>query len=196
MQADAADELRALYRAMALEFDEAAHLRVEEHALRKHAPEDLSRAIANWDELKAYFAPYPCLLDMLTEASPRVYDGCGARYSEGEVPRPVGGMRAGGAVLVDDADRAAGAEAAAAAAEEAAVVAAAAAALLAAAEPSSAARRRRRSGPLAARGAARVTAAARSPRVPRRRGRRGVAGGTAPVVGRMEVGGSVAAAFV
>ena len=93
MQADAADELRALYRAMALEFDEAAHLRVEEHALRKHAPEDLSRAIANWDELKAYFAPYPCLLDMLTEASPRVYDGCGARYSEGEVPRPVGGMK-------------------------------------------------------------------------------------------------------
>ena len=67
MQADAADELRALYLApMALEFDEAAHLGVEEHALRKHAPEDLSRAIANWDELKAYFAPYPCLFDMRT----------------------------------------------------------------------------------------------------------------------------------
>ena len=195
MQADAADELRALYRAMALEFDEAAHLRVEEHALRKHAPEDLSRAIANWDELD--FAPYPCLLDMLTEASPRVYDGCGAQYSEGETPRPVGGMKGWRCecswmtpIVPQEPSEAA------AAAEEVAVVAADAAVLLAAVGGSAARRaggaRGCRSGawrgaPRWRLGRLRVLAAV---------GAAALLAGLLLLIGRMEVGGSVAAAFV
>ena len=46
-------------------------------SLLKHAPEDLSRAIGNWDELTTAFRAYPCLNAMLLDTSRRIFDDCG-----------------------------------------------------------------------------------------------------------------------
>lgn len=77
MQADMAGELRRLYAAMHVPFDERAHANVPSGSLLKHAPEDLSRAIANWDELTTAFRAHPCLHAMLVDTRRRVFDDCG-----------------------------------------------------------------------------------------------------------------------
>ena len=80
LQHDMAGELRKLYAALHLSFDEAAHTRVPRSTvppLTKHAPEDLSKVIANWAELKDAFAPYPCLREMLVDTQRRIFDDCG-----------------------------------------------------------------------------------------------------------------------
>ena len=44
----------------------------------KRAPEDLSHAIANWQEVLRVFAPHPCLYQMLIDTQRRIFDDCGA----------------------------------------------------------------------------------------------------------------------
>lgn len=77
MQADMEGEMRALFRFMGVDFSTTAHREVAEGSLLKHATEDLSRAIANWDEVLAEFAKYPCLLQMLHDRERRIFDDCG-----------------------------------------------------------------------------------------------------------------------
>ena len=80
LQADMASELRHVCHALGVPFDAVAHERVPRGAapLLKHATEDLSQAIANWDELRAAMRPYPCLHQMLLDTSRKIYDDCGA----------------------------------------------------------------------------------------------------------------------
>ena len=77
MQADMQGELDRLYHAMDVPFERSAHESVPTGSLLKHAPEDLSQAIANWDEVDAAFKPYPCLHAMLVDTERRIFDDCG-----------------------------------------------------------------------------------------------------------------------
>ena len=76
LQADMADELRRLYASMRVPFDEGAHEQAASNALLKHAPDDLSQAISNWDEVVHAFRAFPCLHAMLTDTTHRPYDDC------------------------------------------------------------------------------------------------------------------------
>mgnify|MGYP006093058789 CR=1 FL=1 len=80
MQGDMASELRPVYAALGVTFDAAAHERVPSGVppLRKHATEDLSKAISNWDELRTALRPFPCVHQMLVDTRRRVFDDCGA----------------------------------------------------------------------------------------------------------------------
>ena len=79
MQRDMPGELSSLHRALGLQFDLDAHNRVPlgSSPLLKHATENLSNVISNWDALKTAFKPYPCLSEMLSDTSQRVFDDCG-----------------------------------------------------------------------------------------------------------------------
>jgi hypothetical protein len=83
MQNDLQGELQRLYRAMRVPFDVAAHAGTTSKGgvattppLIKHATEDLSSAIANFDELERAFSAFPCLHAMLTDRKRRVFDDC------------------------------------------------------------------------------------------------------------------------
>ena len=77
MQADLQGELQRLYAAMRVPFDVVAHQQVPEGALLKHAPEELSLAMANWEEVRRAFARFPCLHAMLVDKRRRIFDDCG-----------------------------------------------------------------------------------------------------------------------
>ena len=77
MQADLAGELRKLYAAMNRPFHEDAHNLVPAGSLVKHAPEDLSTVIANWEQVEQTFRRFPCLHAMLVDTSRRIFDDCG-----------------------------------------------------------------------------------------------------------------------
>jgi hypothetical protein len=77
MQADMTGEIERLYAHMSVPFDAKAHGRVVAGSLLKHAPEDLSRVIANWGEVRRVFEPYPCLHEMLVDTRRQVFDDCG-----------------------------------------------------------------------------------------------------------------------
>ena len=76
---------------MAVPFSADAHHAVGEDVLLKRAPEDLSRVIANWDEVRRTFAPHPCLSEMLTDTRRRIFDDCG--IADSRVAPGVGDMR-------------------------------------------------------------------------------------------------------
>lgn len=97
MQSDMTGEMRRLYAAMGVPFSAEAHAAVGDGELLKHAPEDLSRAIANWDEVQQVFSPHPCLMQMLLDTRRRPFDECGSDISNrgggggGDVRIPCGG---------------------------------------------------------------------------------------------------------
>ncbi|KAL1514724.1 hypothetical protein AB1Y20_003811 [Prymnesium parvum] len=76
MQLDLEGELERIFKRMNLPFDRVAHRQEEEGSLLKTTSEDLSRVMANWDEVHAAFSRFPCLLKMLTDKERRVFAGC------------------------------------------------------------------------------------------------------------------------
>ena len=78
MQENMMQQMERLYTTLNVPFDAVAHQRVPPGSspLLKHAPEDLSQVISNWQELLQAFAPYPCLQEMLRDTSRRIFDDC------------------------------------------------------------------------------------------------------------------------
>ena len=80
MQDNLEGEMERLYTSLRVPFDAKAHRRVPPGSspLLKHAPEDLSMVISNWQSLLQAFAPYPCLKEMLVDTKRHIFDDCGS----------------------------------------------------------------------------------------------------------------------
>ena len=89
-----ASALSKLFGALELPFDARAHAHVPVSTVPpmvKHATEDLSRSLSNFEDIKASLAPHPCLREMLTDTRRRVFDDCGTGDDDRRVVLADGG---------------------------------------------------------------------------------------------------------